>query len=72
MKSPFTGKNMTVHKEWRKLKFRKEEFHIISHTYICEETGEKFEDYLFANLNFNQLLNQYRVKHSIPFTEQIF
>ena len=71
MKSPFTGKNMSIHKEWRNLKFRKEEFQILSHTYKCEETGEKFEDELFANLNYNQLLNQYRVKHSIPFPEQI-
>lgn len=71
MKSPFTGKNMSIDKEWRKLKFRKEEFKIISHTYKCEETGETFEDDLFANLNYNQLLNQYRVKHSIPFPEQI-
>ena len=71
MKSPFTGKNMSIYKELRKLKFRKEEFQILSHTYICEETGEKFEDDLFSNLNYNQLLNQYRVKHSIPFPEQI-
>lgn len=71
MKSPFTGKKMSIHKEWRKLKFRKEEFQILSHTYKCDDTGEKFEEDLFAKLNYNQLLNQYRVKYSIPFPEQI-
>ncbi len=71
MKSPFTGKEMCTHKEWRTLSFRKEEFKVLSHMYICKETGEKFEDDAFANLNYNQLVNQYREKFSIPFPEQI-
>lgn len=71
MKSPFTGQDMTIHKELRSMTFRKEEFQIVFHTYKCEETGEQFEDELFSQLNYNQLVNQYRVKYAIPFPEQI-
>lgn len=71
MKSPFTGKEMNVVKEWRILSFRKDEFKILVHMYRCEDTGEQFEDDEFAQLNYNQLVNQYRVKYGIPFPEQI-
>src|SRR3989304_8867898 len=71
MKSPFTGKEMSTQKEWRTMYFRKEEFNVLFHTYKCEDTGEQFEDDAFAQLNFNQLVNQYRAKHAIPFPEQI-
>jgi len=71
MKSPFTGNEMSIHKEWRTMNFRKNEFKILFHTYKCNETGERFEDDVFAQLNYNQLVNQYREKYSIPFPEQI-
>lgn len=53
------------------MSFRKEEFKILFHSYKCDETGEQFEDDSFAQLNYNQLVNQYREKYSIPFPEQI-
>ncbi len=71
MKSPFTGKEMKVAKEWREMTFRKELFPVVFHFYLCEETGEQFEDEHFSTLNYNQVINQYRVKHHIPFPEQI-
>ncbi|MEZ5199109.1 MAG: hypothetical protein R2764_22820 [Bacteroidales bacterium] len=71
MKSPFTGKEMSIVKEWRTMLFRKEEFKVLFHFYKCEETGEQFEDDTFTNLNYNQLVNQYRVQYAIPFPEQI-
>ena len=71
MKSPFTGKEMSIQKEWRTMNFRKDEFKVLFHSYKCEESGEQFEDDAFAQLNYNQLVNQYREKYSIPFTEQI-
>ncbi len=71
MKSPFTGKEMSVQKEWRTMNFRKEDFNVLFHSYKCKDTGEQFEDDAFAQLNFNQLVNQYRAKHAIPFPEQI-
>lgn len=71
MKSPFTGKEMNINKEWRTINFRKNEFNILFHSYVCEDTGEQFEDDLFSQLNYNQLVNQYRAKYNIPFPEQI-
>jgi putative zinc finger/helix-turn-helix YgiT family protein len=71
MKSPFTGKEMSINREWRKMNFRKNEFNILFHTYKCSDTGEQFEDSIFAALNYNQGVNEYREKYAIPFPEQI-
>jgi len=71
MKSPITGKEMSVHKEWRILRFRNQEFKILSHTYKCSDTEELFEDEKFANLNYLQLVNQYRALQGIPFQKKI-
>ncbi|MGI6049198.1 MAG: type II TA system antitoxin MqsA family protein [Petrimonas sp.] len=71
MKSPFTNKEMIVRKERRTMSFRKEEFNILFHSYQCSDTGEQFEDEAFAQLNYNQVVNQYREKYNIPFPEQI-
>jgi DNA-binding transcriptional regulator YiaG len=71
MKSPLTGKEMSIQKEWRTMNFRKDQFKVLFHSYKCGETEEQFEDDAFAQLNFNQLVNQYRTKYSIPFPEQI-
>ncbi len=71
MKSPFTGKEMCIVKEWRTMRFRRDEFRVLFHSYKCEDTGEQFEDDLFAQLNYNQLVNQYREKYGIPFPEKI-
>lgn len=71
MKSPLTGNEMRVVKELREMTFRKEKFQVVFHTYFCEETGEQFEDENFSTLNYNQVVNQYRVTHHIPFPEQI-
>lgn len=66
MKSPITGKEMVVKKEWHTMTFRKEEFNLLLHTWHCVDSGEEFEDDLFATLNYNQVVNQYREKHNIP------
>lgn len=71
MKSPFTGKQMIVTKEWRTLNFRNDEFNVLCHYYKCEDTEEQFEDDKFAELNFNQTINQYREKYNIPCSETI-
>jgi uncharacterized phage-associated protein/DNA-binding transcriptional regulator YiaG len=71
MLSPFTGKEMTVQKEWRSMTFKKETFKVCFHTWKCEDTGEQFEDDQFAQLNYEQVQNQYRAKYNIPFKEEI-
>jgi len=62
---------MKVAKEMREMTFRKETFSVVFHSYICEDTKEQFEDEHFSILNNNQVVNQYRVRHNIPFPEQI-
>ena len=62
---------MIVGKELRDMNYRKETFKVWFHYYQCEDTKEKFEDEQFAELNYNQVINQYRVRHHIPFPEQI-
>lgn len=71
MKSPYTDKDMKIVREYRNLKFRNDDFKVLFHAYRCEDTGEQFEDKAFAELNYNQLVNQYREKYSILFPEQI-
>lgn len=71
MLSPITGKEMTVQKEWRSLTYKKEEFHVCFHTWKCEDTGEQFEDDAYAQLNYDQVQNQYRAKYVLPFKEEI-
>jgi len=71
MKSPFTGKEMTIVTELRSMTFRKELFNVLMHFYKCEDTGEQFEDEKLSHLNYNLLINQYREKYNIPFPEEI-
>ena len=71
MKSPFTGNEMTLVKEWRDMTYRKETYPIYFHFYQCQVTGEQFESEEQSLLNFNQVVNQYRVQHHIPFPEEI-
>jgi len=71
MKSPFTGKEMSIRREKRMLNFRKEEIEIDFHYYYCEDTGEKFESDDLAELNRLQVLNKYRERLNLPFPEKI-
>jgi uncharacterized phage-associated protein len=71
MKSPITGKEMSVGKELRDMTYRKEPYSVWFHYFQCEDTKEKFEDEHFSALNYNQVVNQYRVRYRIPFPEQI-
>lgn len=69
MKSPFTGKEMKAMKEWREMTFRDKAFPVIFHTYLCEDTGEKFEDEQLSVMNYNQVLDQYREGHTLQLPE---
>ncbi len=71
MKSPYTGKEMNLFKEEKAFSFRKEEFIIVYHFYKCADTNESFTTTELDNLNINQLYNQYRSKHKLPFPDQI-
>lgn len=72
MNSPITGKPMKLVKEaGTKLKFRKEEFEVTYHYYLCEDTNEQFTNDELDSINLIQVHNLYREKYGIPFTEEI-
>jgi uncharacterized phage-associated protein len=71
MRSPITGNPMKLIREKRTLEFRKESFDIIYHSYRCEDSGEEFVDAHLDDLNLDQVYNAYRVRHQLPFPEEI-
>jgi len=71
MKSPITGKEMILSVKDSTVKFRKEEFTIKYKFYLCEDTQEEFTTTELDTLNLNQVHNQYRDKHNLPFTDEI-
>jgi len=71
MKSPITGKEMSLHTERRSMTFRKESFDIDFMFYKCDETGEEFTDEHLTDLYLTQLYNQYRERNNVPFPEEI-
>lgn len=71
MKSPITGKEMTLRIDKSTLVFRKEEFEYFHKSYYCEDSGESFTTTELDEFNLNQVYNQYRDKHNIPFPDEI-
>ncbi|WP_367754076.1 type II toxin-antitoxin system antitoxin SocA domain-containing protein [Flavobacterium sp. WC2430] len=71
MKSPITGKEMTLQIEKNILEFRKEKFEYNHKSYYCADSVESFTTTELDEFNLNQVYNQYRDKHNIPFPDQI-
>jgi putative zinc finger/helix-turn-helix YgiT family protein len=71
MKSPITGKEMSIRMEDRTIDFRKETFHVSYQYYLCKDSGEKFTSTEMDDLNMNQVYNQYRGKYNLPFPEEV-
>jgi transcriptional regulator with XRE-family HTH domain len=71
MKSPISGKEMKRMTKEDTLLFRKEEFPILYHYYLCEDSGEEFTDEQLDNLNIVQAYNQYRTRYNLPFPDEI-
>lgn len=71
MKSPETGKEMTLQRERREISFRKEEFSVIYQYYLCEDTGDQFTTTELEEVNLLQVYNKYREKHHLPYPEEI-
>src|ERR1700739_2015590 len=55
----------------QKITFRKEEFSVTAHFYVCEDCGEEFTTNETDEITLVQAYNQYRAKHGIPFPEEI-
>lgn len=71
MKSAVTGKEMRLMKEMRTISFRKENFEVVFQYYLCVESNEQFTSTDLDEVNYNQVYNQFREKHNIPFPEEI-
>ncbi|MBF4506363.1 DUF4065 domain-containing protein [Flavobacterium sp. JLP] len=71
MKSPITGKEMTLQTNKKSVVFRKEEFEYFHLSYYCEDSQESFTTTEIDELNLNQVYNQYRDKHNILFADEI-
>jgi putative zinc finger/helix-turn-helix YgiT family protein len=71
MKSPFTDGEATVQHEKKELEFRKDVFTVTQFYYKCNDTGEEFTTDELDQVNVNQLYNQYREKHGVPFADEI-
>ena len=71
MKSPITGKDMTLQIEKNTLVFRKRKFEYNHKSYYCEDSGEHLTTTELDEFNLNQVYNQYRDSHNIPFPDEI-
>lgn len=71
MKSPITGKEMTLIKEPGILAYRKEDFKIVYHYYLCDDSSERFTNDELDAINLVQVHNQYRERYGIPFPDEI-
>ena len=71
MVSPLTGGAVYLVEDTEVKFFRKEEFTVHVHYYICKDTGEQFTTETQDEQLCNELYNQYRIKHGIPFPDEI-
>jgi len=71
MKSPISRKEMTLRLEKKFMVFRKEEFEYNHKSYYCIDSGEEFTTTELDEFNLNQVYNQYRDNHNIPFPDEI-
>ncbi len=71
MKSPFTDGEATLLYEKKELEFRKDVFTVMQFYYKCNDTLEEFSTDELDQINVNQLYNQYREKHGVPFPDEI-
>ena len=68
---PQCDSNSTLVRCPNELEFRKEHFNVIEHYFQCNKCREEFTNTELDDLTLNQVYNQYRVKHDIPFPEEI-
>jgi len=71
MKSPITGKEMKLIKEPGVLTYRKEDFNIVYHYFLCDQSKEHYTTDELDAINTVQVHNQYRERYGIPFPDEI-
>ncbi|NJK94517.1 MAG: hypothetical protein HC905_05940 [Bacteroidales bacterium] len=62
---------MILQNEIRTLIFRKEKFDVNYHFFLCKDSKEQFTNEELDEINLNQLYNQFRVAHNLPFPDEI-
>ena len=71
IKSPYTGGAVKEVFTLERQLFKGEEYWIHARYYQCVDTGEKFTTTEQDELTLNDLYSQYRIKHGIPFPDEI-
>ena len=71
MKSPITGGAVYLCEGMETQTFRNEKFQVYVRYYECADTGGHFTTEDQDEQAFNELYNQYRVRHGIPFPDEI-
>lgn len=71
MASPYTGGLVYLVEGTEEQTFRGEEYTVHARYYECKDTGEKFTSEEQDEQLFCELYNQYRVRHGIPFPDEI-
>ncbi|MDE5874800.1 MAG: DUF4065 domain-containing protein [Muribaculaceae bacterium] len=71
LKSPFTGGRVKEVSTIEAKEFRKEKYNVHVRYYVCEDTGAQFTTTEQDTLQFNDLYAQYRIRHGIPFPDEI-
>lgn len=71
MVSPLTGGEVYLVEDIESHIFRKEEYKVHVFYYVCKDTGEHFTTEAQDEQFCNELYNQYRIKHGIPFPDEI-
>lgn len=71
LNSPITGKPMRLLYEPDTVEYRGEEFSFVYLSYRDDESGENFTSSESDGIWFNQVTNQYREKHGIPYVDEI-
>ncbi len=71
IKSPYTGGAVKEVFTLEQQTFKGEDYWIHARYYQCVDTGEKFTTTEQDELTLNDLCSQYRIKHGIPFPDEI-
>ena len=71
IKSPYTGGAVKEVFTLEQQTFKGEDYWIHARFYQCVDTGEKFTTTEQDELTLNDLYSQYRIKHGIPFPDEI-
>ena len=71
MTSPFARGQVYLVEDTETQVFRGEEYVVHARYYECKDTGEKFTSEEQDEQMFRELYNQYRVRHGIPFPDEI-